>query len=98
MTTTGPRRSGYASGSQDHLSRLDKIEGQIRGIHKMIESGRRYPDVVNQLVSATRALQELVVGMLTDHINDQIDKRHDEALDPAALDEVAAAIRRAVRL
>lgn len=98
MTTTGPRRPGYASGSHDHLTRLDKIEGQIRGIHKMIESGRRYPDVVDQLVSATRALQELVVGLLTDHINDQIHTHHAEALDPATLEEIATAIRQAVRL
>jgi DNA-binding FrmR family transcriptional regulator len=64
----------------------------------MIESGRRYADVVNQLVSASRALQELVVGMLTDHINNEIDNHHNEALDPATLDEIATAIRRAVRL
>ena len=33
---------GYASGKDDYLARLRKIEGQVRGIHKMIEIGRAH--------------------------------------------------------
>jgi Metal-sensitive transcriptional repressor len=49
-----PQR-GYASGKDDYLRRLRKIEGQIRGLQKMIEADTWCPDVVIQVSSATRA-------------------------------------------
>jgi hypothetical protein len=57
----GPRR-GYASGKADYLSRLRKIEGQVRGLQKMVDAGTYCPDVVIQVASVTRALQEVSVG------------------------------------
>ena len=103
---SGPRPTrpvrGYASGRGDYLARLRRIEGQVRGLQKMIEDDRWCPDVVTQVASATRALQEVAVGLLNDHL------RHcvmgaatgaDVDGDPAArLDEVAATIRQVVRL
>src|SRR5215472_10838831 len=59
---------GYASGKEDYLRRLRKIEGQVRGLQKMIEADTWCPDVVTQIASATRALQEVAVGLLNDHI------------------------------
>ena len=68
---TGGERSrrGYASGKADYLSRLAKIEGQVRGLQKMVEADTYCPDVVVQVASVTRALQELAVGLLTDHLH-----------------------------
>jgi len=57
---------GYASGKDDYLRRLRKIEGQVRGLQKMIEADTWCPDVVTQVASATRALQEVAVGLLSD--------------------------------
>ena len=48
-----------ASGKEDYLRRLRKIEGQVRGLQKMIEADTWCPDVVLQVGSATRALQEV---------------------------------------
>jgi DNA-binding FrmR family transcriptional regulator len=59
---------GYASGKDDYLQRLRKIEGQVRGLQKMIEGDAWCPDVVTQVASATRALQEVAVGLLNDHL------------------------------
>jgi DNA-binding FrmR family transcriptional regulator len=59
---------GHASGKQDYLRRLRKIEGQVRGLQKMIEADTWCPDVVTQIASATRALQEVAVGLLSDHL------------------------------
>jgi DNA-binding FrmR family transcriptional regulator len=59
---------GYASGKEDYLRRLRKIEGQVRGLQKMIESDAWCPDVVTQVASATRALQEVAIGLLNDHL------------------------------
>jgi DNA-binding FrmR family transcriptional regulator len=91
---------GYASGKEDYLRRLRKIEGQVRGLQKMIVADTWCPDVVIQVASATRALQEVAVGLLSDHLRHCV---HDAARDSvtgadAALAEVAGTIRQVVRL
>ena len=50
MGSERPRR-GYASGKADYLSRLRKIEGQVRGLQKMVEADTYCPDVVVQVAS-----------------------------------------------
>ena len=52
----------------DHLSRLGKIEGQIRGLQKMVEADSWCPDVVIQLTSAICGLQEVAAGLLNDRL------------------------------
>jgi DNA-binding FrmR family transcriptional regulator len=91
---------GYASGKDDYLRRLRKIEGQVRGLQKMIEADTWCPDVVTQVASATRALQEVAVGLLNDHLRHCV---HDAARRAgsdadAALAEVVGTIRQVVRL
>lgn len=91
---------GYASGKDDYLTRLRKIEGQVRGLHKMIDDDRWCPDVVTQVSSVTRALQEVAVGLLNDHLHVCVmdAARKDPTDAEAKLDEVASAIRQVVRL
>ncbi len=94
-----PRR-GCASGKTDYLSRLAKIEGQVRGLQKMVDSGTYCPAVVIQVASATRALQEVAVGLLTDHLHHCVVNaaRASEADGQASLGEVASTIRQVIRL
>jgi len=91
---------GYASGKDDYTARLAKIEGQVRGLRKMVEEDRWCPDIVTQVSSVTRALQEVSVGLLNDHIHCcVVDAVRRSATDgDAALDEVASTIRQVVRL
>ena len=91
---------GYASGKDDYLVRLRKIEGQVRGLQRMIEENRWCPEVVTQVASATRALQEVAVGLLNDHLHHCVlsAARNSERDGEAHLDEVAATIRQVVRL
>jgi len=90
---------GYASGKDDYLARLRKVEGQVRGLQKMIEDDRWCPDVVIQVASAIRALQEVAVGLLNDHLGHCV---LDAARSPdgaaVELSEVAATIRQVMRL
>ena len=97
--STRPQR-GYASGKEDYLRRLRKIEGQVRGLQKMIEADTWCPDVVIQVGSATRALQEVAVGLLNDHLRHCVlaAARGSQDAGAASLDEVAGAIRQVVRL
>jgi DNA-binding FrmR family transcriptional regulator len=63
-----PQAPGYTDHKADHLARLNKIEGQIRGISRMITDDRYCIDVVTQISAATHALQEVALGLLDDHI------------------------------
>ncbi len=94
-----PRR-GYASGKADYLSRLAKIEGQVRGLRKMVDADAWCPDVVIRVASATRALQEVAVRLLTDHLQHCVVDavRASEADGQASLGEVASTIRQVIRL
>ena len=91
---------GYASGKEDYLRRLRKIEGQVRGLQKMIEADTWCPDVVTQVASVTHALQEVAIGLLNDHLRHCVTvgaARCPEDGD-ARLAEVAATIRQVIRL
>lgn len=89
---------GYATGKDDYLVRLRRIEGQIRGLQKMIDADRWCPDVITQITAATSALQDVAVSLLTDHLHHcVIDSVMDSANSEARLDEVAATIRQVVR-
>jgi DNA-binding FrmR family transcriptional regulator len=91
---------GYACGKDDYLRRLRKIEGQVRGLQKMIESDTWCPDVVTQVASATRALQEVAAGLLSDHLRHCVrDAARTSGADgDQMLAEVAGTIRQVVRL
>ena len=91
---------GYASGKDDYLRRLRKIEGQVRGLQKMIEADTWCPAVVTQVATATSCSARVAVGLLHDHLRHCV---HDAARSPDTdgdqmLAEVAGAIRQVVRL
>jgi DNA-binding FrmR family transcriptional regulator len=103
LAANGSARSatrGYASGRDDYLTRLRKVEGQVRGLQRMIEEDRWCPHIVTQVASATRALQEVAVGLLNDHLRHCVlaAARTSDADAQARLDEVTAAIRQVARL
>lgn len=59
---------GYAMNKADLLKRLRRIEGQVRGLHQMVEEDRYCIDVLTQISAATKALESVAVGMLDDHL------------------------------
>jgi CsoR family transcriptional regulator, copper-sensing transcriptional repressor len=100
LGSSRPQR-GYACGKEDYLRRLRKIEGQVRGLQKMIEADTWCPDVVIQVGSATRALQEVAVGLLNDHLRHCVltdARRSQDGQVAASVDDVVGAIRQVVRL
>ncbi len=60
---------GYSSNQADHLARLRKIEGQVRGIHRMVDEEQYCIDVLTQIASVTKALQSLAVRLLDEHLH-----------------------------
>ncbi len=91
---------GYQAHKDDHLARLRKVEGQVRGIARMVEGDRYCIDVLTQVSAATRALQQVALGLLDDHLRhclmDAAGRGPEDSR--AKLDELSLALRRAVRL
>lgn len=59
---------GYTAHSDGHSRRLRRIEGQVRGIARMIENDEYCVDVLTQISAATRALQAVSLSLLDEHL------------------------------
>jgi CsoR family transcriptional regulator, copper-sensing transcriptional repressor len=59
---------GYTEDKQDYLKRLRRIEGQVRGLQKMVEDDKYCIDILTQVSAATKALQSVALGLLEDHL------------------------------
>lgn len=62
-------KPGYASNQADHLARLRRIEGQVRGLQRMVEEESYCIDVLTQIASVTKALQSVAVRLLDEHLH-----------------------------
>jgi DNA-binding FrmR family transcriptional regulator len=60
--------AGYAANKDDHLKRLRRIEGQVRGIARMVEDDTYCIDVLTQVSAATKALQSVALNLLDEHM------------------------------
>ncbi len=59
---------GYAMNKDDYLKRLRRIEGQVRGLQRMVTDDVYCIDVLTQVAAATKALQSVAVGLLDEHV------------------------------
>ena len=59
---------GYTSSKEDYLKRLRRIEGQVRGLQKMVEDDKYCIDILTQVSAANKALQSVAIGLLEDHL------------------------------
>ena len=91
--------AGYSENKDDHLKRLRRIEGQIRGISKMIEDDKYCIDILTQVSAATSALQSVALGLLNEHMSHCVvdAARAGGAEQEQKLKEASAAIARLVR-
>ncbi|WP_109507752.1 metal-sensitive transcriptional regulator [Nocardioides speluncae] len=60
---------GYMHNKDDYLRRLKRIEGQARGIQRMVEEEKYCIDILTQVSAMTKALQAVSLGLLEEHIN-----------------------------
>ena len=65
--TDSPTR-GYTSNQADYTKRLRRIEGQVRGIQRMIDEDAYCIDVLTQVSAITKALQAVALGLLHEHV------------------------------
>ncbi|MEU0681331.1 MULTISPECIES: metal-sensitive transcriptional regulator [Streptomyces] len=95
-----PAPIGYQDRKADHLARLHKVEGQVRGVTRMVDEDRYCIDVLTQIGAVTHALREVALSLLDDHTRHCVRDatRADPAAGEAKLDELTATLRRALRL
>jgi DNA-binding FrmR family transcriptional regulator len=90
---------GYVSNKDDYLKRLRRVEGQVRGLQRMIESDTYCIDVLTQVSAATKALQAVALGLLEEHLAHCVVEaaREGGAEADAKVSEASQAIARLVR-
>ncbi|MDT5095362.1 MAG: CsoR family transcriptional regulator, copper-sensing transcriptional repressor [Mycobacterium sp.] len=93
------RVHGYSARKDDYAKRLRRIEGQVRGVAKMIDDDKYCIDVLTQISAVNNALQSVALGLLDEHLShcvtDAVAAGGQEA--DAKLAEASAAIARLVR-
>lgn len=82
---------GYVGDKDALLTRLKRVEGQVRGLQRMVEDERYCIDVVTQVAAVRSALEEVALALLDDHA------RHCVAEGEARVDEFVEAVGRFVR-
>ena len=90
---------GYISDKDRYLARLKRIEGQARGIHRMVDEEQYCIDILTQISALTSALRNVGLGLLDDHMKHCVldaAQLGDEAAD-AKIQEASDAIARLVR-
>jgi len=59
---------GYTANKDEYLKRLRRVEGQVRGLQKMVEEDKYCIDILTQISAATKALQAVALGLLDEHM------------------------------
>jgi DNA-binding FrmR family transcriptional regulator len=90
---------GYDMEKTQIQARLARIEGQVRGIARMVDEDRYCIDVLDQVASVTKALQGVAIGLVHDHLAHCVSEAVNESDESgqAKIDEATQAIARLVR-
>jgi CsoR family transcriptional regulator, copper-sensing transcriptional repressor len=91
--------NGYTADKDAYLKRMRRVEGQVRGIARMIENDQYCIDVLTQVSAATKALEAVALGLLDEHLRHCVAEAVAEGGDTAdrKVAEASAAIARLVR-
>ena len=95
-TATTPTR-GYTATKDQLLGRLARIEGQVRGIERMVEDDRYCIDILTQISAIQAALDKVALGLLDEHAHHCVIGAQDPGERDAKTDELMAAVGRLMR-
>ena len=87
---------GYMASREQLLKRLARIEGQVRGVSRMVEEERYCIDVLTQIAAVEAALDKVALGLLDDHARHCVIGGEPE-LQEARTEELMAAVGRLMR-
>jgi len=97
VKTATPTR-GYTASKEQLLNRLSRVEGQLRGVRKMVDEDRYCIDVVTQVSAVQAALDKIALGLLDGHARVCMQGEDGSPADPdEAVDELMGAVGRLLR-
>jgi CsoR family transcriptional regulator, copper-sensing transcriptional repressor len=85
---------GYAEHKKDVLDRLRRIEGQVRGLQRMVDEDQYCIDILTQVNSATAALRAVGFGLLDDHVRHCVRESIEQGTGDEKVEELMAAVGR----
>jgi CsoR family transcriptional regulator, copper-sensing transcriptional repressor len=90
---------GYTQNKDSYLKRLRRIEGQVRGLQRMVEEDKYCIDILTQVSAATSALESVALGLLEEHLGHCVAQAIAEGGDSAnaKIREASDAVARLVR-
>ena len=86
---------GYYDDKEELAGRLRRIEGQVRGLQRMVENDEYCIDILTQISAASNALKKVAVELLDDHIRHCVVNQTEEGKD--MIREATAAVERLVK-
>lgn len=86
---------GYEFEKDDYLSRLARIEGQVRGLQRMVGEGKYCIDVLTQVNAVSAALKGVAVGLLDEHIRHCVAEAIEQG-DQRSVDEMVTEATKAI--
>jgi DNA-binding FrmR family transcriptional regulator len=91
--------AGYSLSKDDYIARLRRIEGQVRGLQRLIDEDTYCIEVLTQISSVTKALQGVGLGLLDEHLHHCVQEAiaESEEAGDARINEATAAIARLLR-
>ena len=91
--------AGYSYTKDDYSARLKRIEGQVRGLQRMIDEDTYCVDVLTQISSVTKALQSVGMGLVHEHLRHCVldAAKENEAAGDVKINEATKAIARLLR-
>jgi DNA-binding FrmR family transcriptional regulator len=87
---------GYSADKEQLLKRLRRIEGQTRGVQKMVEDGRWCPDILQQIAAVRAALDKVALGLASGHVQHCMAMSDDPKRRDEMTDELMSALGRLV--
>ena len=93
------QQHGYIGRKDDYLRRLRRIEGQARGLQRMVDDEAYCIDILTQVSAMTKSLQAVGLGLLSEHMSHCVMHAAQESDDAGQvkIDEAMAAIERLVK-
>ena len=90
---------GYSFSKDEYAARLRRIEGQVRGLQRLIDEDTYCIDVLTQISSVTKALQSVGMGLVDEHLRHCVREAaaESEEAGDAKIDEATTAIARLLR-
>ncbi len=87
---------GYAKNKKDLLDRLRRVEGQVRGLQRMVDEDQYCIDILTQVNSVLAALRAVGMGLLDDHVRHCVRESIEQGNGDEKVEELMAAVGRLV--